>query len=102
MIGLTSTKIVTTRTLRKIVGRSEKGGLSRLPSDQFWKDIDSKGKHVLRVFPMPGEYRFVRTFALCKMANQSAPAEIMIDICSKDWKRIRSADVEHLIEEANG
>lgn len=56
MIGMTSTKIVTTKALKKIVERSEKGGLSRLPSDRFWKDIDSKGKQVLRVFPMPGEY----------------------------------------------
>ena len=95
MINTNSTlRIVTTNTLRRIVRRSEGAGLSNLPNELFWKEIDPQGKHVLNVMPMPGEYGFVRTFAMCKLNSRTKPAEVWIDMTPEDWKR--------LPEEANG
>jgi hypothetical protein len=78
-------RVVTTKQLRKIGQHGEKMGFTRLPNDQFWNEIDPQGKHVLNCFHLPGEYRFVRTFSMCKLKEKSSPAEVWIDVAAKDW-----------------
>lgn len=81
-------RVVSTQQLRKIVRRSDKAGLSNLPNDLFWSEIDPNGKHVLNVMPHRGEFRFVRTFAMCKTKSGTGPAELWIDVTADDWERL--------------
>ena len=82
-------RIATTKELRKVVRRSERSSLTNLPNELFWEEIDLLGHHVLKAMPMPGEYRFVRTFALCKLKNVVEPAEVWIDVIADDWMQLR-------------
>ena len=81
-------RVVTTPQLHRIVRRSEECGLSRLPSDLLWDDIEPDGKHVLQAAFLPGEERFVRTFAMCKLKKATAPAELWIDVTTDEWERL--------------
>lgn len=80
--------VVSTEQLLQIAQKSEKAGLARLPNEAFWDQIDQHGKHVLNPFPLPGEYRFVRTFAMCKLKKGNDPAEVWIDVTAEDWRQL--------------
>ena len=84
-----SLSVVTTQHLRQIVRRSEKAGLSRIPNAALWKDTDTDGRHVVNTIPLPGEFRFVRTFAKCKLEKGIVPAEVWIDVTAEDWEQLR-------------
>ena len=83
----TEMKIISTDQLKEIVRRSEKTGLSNLPSEECLGRLDPKGKHVLNPMPLFGE-RFVRTFAMAKLKMSQSPAEFFLDIDFHEWKKI--------------
>ncbi len=70
--------IVTTSRLKELC---DKGCeiVSRRPSDDFWKDVDPKGRHVLNPV-LENEPLIVRCLVMCKMKDKDESVDVFIDV----------------------